>query len=68
MVTRITNGKVLIGDCFLETDLYFEGKTIVKIGGAMPFDRNIDAQGHYVTAGFIDIHCHGGGFPLCHRQ
>lgn len=61
MVTRITNGKVLIGDCFLETDLYFEGKTIVKIGGAMPFDRNIDAQGHYVTAGFIDIHCHGGG-------
>ena len=61
MVTRITNGRVLQGDAFCETDLYFEGKTIIKVGGSMAFDHSIDACGNYVTAGFIDLHCHGGG-------
>ena len=60
MVTRITNGKVLIGDTFLKTDLYFEGKTILGTE-PMPCDSTIDAGGNYVTAGFIDLHCHGGG-------
>lgn len=61
MVTRITNGKVLVGDAFLEQDLYFEGKTILSIGGNLSYDNTIDADGSYVTAGFIDLHCHGGG-------
>ena len=60
MVTRITNGKVLVGDAFQETDLYFEGKTILGTE-PMPCDSTIDASGNYVTAGFIDLHCHGGG-------
>ena len=60
MITRITNGKVLIGDTFLETDLYFQGKTILGTE-PMPCDRTVDAGGSYVTAGFIDLHCHGGG-------
>ena len=38
-----------------------EGKTIVGIGDARPFDQAIDAKGCYVTAGWIDLHCHGGG-------
>ena len=60
MVTRITNGKVLIGDTFLKTDLYFSGKTIL---GTEPiaYDNTIDAGGNFVTPGFIDLHCHGGG-------
>jgi len=28
---------------------------------ASPDDRIIDAQGHWLTPGFIDLHCHGGG-------
>lgn len=60
MVTRIINGKVLLGDVFTETALYFEGKTILGTE-PMPYDETIDACGNYVTAGFIDIHCHGGG-------
>ena len=61
MITKITNGKLLIDNAFCETELYLEGKTIVGIGDARPFDQAIDAKGCYVTAGWIDLHCHGGG-------
>jgi len=61
MVTRIINGKVLIDGQFRETELYFDGKTIIGTGKDLPFDRTIDAKGNYVTAGFVDLHCHGGG-------
>lgn len=60
MVTRITNGKVLVDGQFRETDVFFDGKTIVGIGKQIPWDRTVDAGGNYVTAGFIDVHCHGG--------
>ena len=61
MVTRIINGKVLVDGQFSETELYFDGKTIIGTGKDLPFDRTIDAKGNYVTAGFVDLHCHGGG-------
>ena len=61
MITRIKNGNVLIDGTFQRIDLFFDGKTIVSIGTDIPFDRDIDAEGNYVTAGFIDLHCHGGG-------
>ena len=61
MITRIKNGNVLIDGVFQKVDLFLDGKTIVSIGTDMPFDRDIDADGNYVTAGFIDLHCHGGG-------
>ena len=61
MITRIKNGNVLIDGVFQKVDLFFDGKTIVSIGRDMSFDRDIDAGGNYVTAGFIDLHCHGGG-------
>jgi len=61
MITRITNGKVLAEGAFQETDLYLEGTKIAAIGGSMPYDETVDAGGCYVTAGFIDLHCHGGG-------
>ena len=65
MVTRITNGKVLVDGHFIEADVYIDGKTIRGIGGNHGYDCQIDAGGHYVTAGFIDIHCHGGcGFSF----
>ena len=37
------------------------GKTILGIDLDVPYDNTIDAGGNYVTAGFIDLHCHGGG-------
>ena len=61
MITRIINGKVLVDGAFRETELYFDGKSIVGIGGTFTYDRTLDARGNYVTAGFIDLHCHGGG-------
>ena len=61
MITRIRNGKVLVDGIFQNVDLFLNGKTIASIGSNMPFDIDIDAQGNYVTAGFIDLHCHGGG-------
>ena len=61
MVTRIINGKVLTENGFRETDLYIDGKTILAVGGTIAYDNTVDAAGSYVTAGFIDLHCHGGG-------
>ena len=61
MITRIKNGNVLVDGVFQKVDLFLDGKTIVSIGTDMPFDRDIDADGNYVSAGFIDLHCHGGG-------
>lgn len=61
MVTRITNGKVLVDGRFQALDLYLENEKILAVGGERAADRTIDAAGSYVTAGFIDLHCHGGG-------
>lgn len=43
--------------------LRFEDGYITYIGEApsTPADISIDAEGGYVMAGFVDIHCHGGG-------
>ncbi len=61
MITRIKNGNVLVDGVFQKVDLFFDGKTIVSVGADMPFDQDVDAEDNYVTAGFIDLHCHGGG-------
>lgn len=64
MMTEIINGKVIRNGKILEESVYFaDGKILSKreaaIGGAP--DRVIDAEGNYVSAGFIDLHLHGGG-------
>jgi len=57
---RIINGKVItprgIG---AGTDVFLRDGKIVAAGS--PGDRVIDAEGRYVSPGFIDIHVHGGG-------
>ncbi len=60
---RIINGKLIINDKVEEgLKLYFEdGKIFAITSEELPFDEEIDAKGNYVSAGFIDIHVHGGG-------
>ena len=58
---KIINGK-LITDRILEADLYVEhGKIAAITSEALPCDQVIDAEGAYVSPGFIDLHVHGGG-------
>jgi cytosine/adenosine deaminase-related metal-dependent hydrolase len=45
-------------------NIVIEGNRIVSIGGnAQEATHEIDARGHYVMPGFIDLHVHGGGAP-----
>lgn len=52
----ITDGKITSGY------VYYEDSKIVKISTEeFPFDTELDAGDNYVSAGFIDVHTHGGG-------
>ena len=66
MITKIKNGKLLLPDGICEKNLYFENGTITAITEEeLPFDAEYDAGGNFVSAGFIDIHVHGGaGFEF----
>ncbi len=63
MITRITNGRIILGDAIVTgQNVYFEDGVITCVGGAaLPYDVLVDAQGQYVSPGFIELHCHGGG-------
>ncbi|MBQ9783876.1 MAG: N-acetylglucosamine-6-phosphate deacetylase [Clostridia bacterium] len=63
-MTEIINGRVIKNGKILNESVYFaDGKILskreAKLLGAP--DRVIDAKGNYVSAGFIDLHVHGGG-------
>lgn len=66
MITRIENGIVLApygaeyGKCVFIRDGRIDA-VCAKEDYAAAVDRTIDAKGQYVSAGFIDIHTHGGG-------
>ena len=67
MITKIVNGKIILGERVLENyALYFEDEKIMGIfnpsAPAAPVaDTVIDANGKYVSPGFVDIHTHGAG-------
>ena len=67
MITRIKNGKLILPEGIVEgLYLYFENDKITHITEEeLSFEREFDARGNYVSAGFIDIHVHGGdGFEF----
>lgn len=66
MKNLIYNAKVITPTRIIENGyVIYENGKILAYGenfDAVNFDGNkIDAQGKYLSPGFIDIHCHGGG-------
>ena len=61
MITRIKNGRVVLTDTIVDAYVYIEdGKILDVTAEELAFDDEIDAEGNYVSPGFIDIHVHGG--------
>ena len=59
---RIKSNHIITDGTELSGYLYFEGGRIVNVTSEeLAFDEEIDATDSYVSAGFIDIHTHGGG-------
>ena len=64
--TIIYNGKVITPDRIIENGyIFIQGNHIKEIGTGQPDLADdilaIDAEGKYISPGFIDIHVHGGG-------
>lgn len=58
---KISNAKI-IDENIKEGNVYIENGKIVKVTcDNLPFDEEIDAKGNFLSAGFIDMHVHGGG-------
>ena len=61
----ITNGQIITPDSIIpKGSVVLKGNTIVSVHeGNVEISnaRVINAEGHYVSPGFIDIHVHGGG-------
>jgi len=59
----IVNAKLIYQDGIVEGKTILFDKSIVKIVDDVNFDEveTIDANGAYVSAGFIDLHIHGSG-------
>lgn len=62
---NIYNGNMILQDRIIRSGslLVEEGRIIAVGEGRLEFPgaTTIDAQGHFVSPGFIDIHVHGGG-------
>lgn len=63
MITKITNGRLLMdGGIQTGLNLYYEDGVILTVTAEdLPYDTLLDAEGQYVSPGFIDLHLHGGG-------
>ena len=66
--TAVVNGRIYTGDCVLDGHaLLIKGNTIVDVvaEGELPDDTyRIDAGGHHIAPGLIDLQIYGGGGQL----
>lgn len=62
-MTAIINAKLIVNDEAVEGQILLFDEKIVMITNDVELDNLeiIDAKGHYVSAGFIDLHIHGSG-------
>ena len=59
---RIRSDKIIFEDDLFDGYVYFEnGKIIDVTAQEYPVSKEYDMTGYYVSAGFIDMHTHGGG-------
>ncbi|MBE6596481.1 MAG: N-acetylglucosamine-6-phosphate deacetylase [Ruminococcaceae bacterium] len=59
---RIRSDKIILENGIFDGFIYFEdGKITALTDKELPFSEEYDMTGFYVSAGFIDIHTHGGG-------
>lgn len=59
---RIRSDRIIIGDNLFDGYVYFESGRITAVtSDDIAECETIDHTGYYVSAGFIDIHTHGGG-------
>ena len=60
MRTLITNGTVVTASDTCRADVLVDGETIAAVAASLdvPVDRRIDATGHLVLPGGIDVHTH----------
>ncbi len=62
MILKISNVKIVEDEIQTGLFVYVEnGKILEVTDKSLPFDREFDAKGSYLSAGWIDIHTHGGG-------
>ena len=55
-------GATVITDKTEKVDVYIDGGIIRAVTNEpLPYDELIDAEGKYLSAGFVDTHVHGGG-------
>ena len=62
MMFCIRSDRILVGDGIFDGYVYVQDGTIVEVTRAeLAADATYDFSGKYVSAGFIDMHTHGGG-------
>jgi len=62
----IKNGDVLLAEGRLaQVDIRTVDGKIIQIGQELQGEQELDATGHYVLPGLIDLHQHGIGFESC---
>ena len=62
-MTAIINAKLIVNDEAVEGQVLLFDEKIIRITEDVDLEdlEVIDAKGHYVSAGFIDLHIHGSG-------
>ena len=59
---RIRSDQIILGDKLFNGFVYFENEIITEVSQKeYPVSEEYDLRGYYVSAGFLDIHTHGGG-------
>lgn len=58
----IINGKIILHDEIVEKNVFIENDKIIEVSDRQPINEEIiDANGLYVSPGFVDVHTHGRG-------